>query len=91
VAVCLERESTVYLAPVIRLAADEGKTVRVPIDPLGGALAGASEEEFEGMLVRSLAHDGQREVGLAIKRLVDIVGAIVGLVVLSPLLLGVAI
>jgi exopolysaccharide biosynthesis polyprenyl glycosylphosphotransferase len=91
VAVCLERESTLYLAPVIRLAASEGKTVRVPIDPLGGALAGASEEEFEGMLVRSLAHDGQREVGLAIKRLVDLAGAIAGLVVLSPLLLGVAI
>ena len=90
VAVCLERESTSYLTAVIRLAASEGKTVRVPIDPLGGALAGASEEEFDGMLVRSLAHDGQRELGLAVKRLIDVVGATVGLILLSPLLLGVA-
>jgi lipopolysaccharide/colanic/teichoic acid biosynthesis glycosyltransferase len=64
--------------------------VRVPIDPLEGALAGASEEEFEGMVVRSLAHDGQRELGLAIKRLIDIGGAVAGLLILSPLLLGVA-
>jgi exopolysaccharide biosynthesis polyprenyl glycosylphosphotransferase len=91
VAVCLEGESAAYLTPVIRLAGNEGKTVRVPIDPLGGALAGASEEEFEGMVVRSLVHDGQREVGLALKRLLDIGGAVVGLVLLSPVLLGVAI
>jgi exopolysaccharide biosynthesis polyprenyl glycosylphosphotransferase len=91
VAVCLEREAVAYLAPVIRLAANEGKTVRVPTDPMDDALAGASEEEFEGMVVRSLAHDGQRELGFAIKRLLDIGGAIVGLVILSPLLVGAAV
>jgi exopolysaccharide biosynthesis polyprenyl glycosylphosphotransferase len=91
VAVCLERQAAAYLTPVIRLAADEGKTVRVPIDPLGGALAGASEEEFEGMVVRSIVHDGQRELGLAVKRLIDIGGALVGLVILSPLFLGAAV
>jgi exopolysaccharide biosynthesis polyprenyl glycosylphosphotransferase len=89
VAVCVDYGSA-YLEPVVRLAASEGKTVRVPIDPLEGALAGASEEEFEGMVVRSLAHDGQRELGLAIKRLIDIGGALAALVMLSPLLLGVA-
>ncbi len=91
VAVCLEHGSAAYLEPVIRLAADEGKTVRVPIDPLGGALAGASEEEFEGMVIRSLAHDGQRELGFAVKRLIDLGGAMIGLVLLSPLLLGMAV
>ena len=91
VAVCLEPGSSAYLEPVIRLAADEGKAVRVPVDPLRGALSGASEEEFEGMVVRSLVHDGQREVGLALKRLIDLVGAVVGLIVLSPLLLIVAV
>jgi len=37
--------------------------------------------------VRSLIHDGQREAGLALKRVIDIVGATIGLVVLSPVLL----
>ena len=90
VAVCLPRELAGYLEPVASLAADEGKTVRVPVDPHEGALRNAREEEFEGLLVRSLVHDGQREAGLAVKRLIDIVGAVVGLVILSPLLLGTA-
>jgi exopolysaccharide biosynthesis polyprenyl glycosylphosphotransferase len=91
VAACLPRESAGYLEPVASLAADEGKTVRIPVDLHEGALLNAREEEFEGMLIRSLVHDGQREVGLVIKRLIDIVGATVGLVLLSPLLLGTAI
>ena len=40
--------------------------------------------------MRSLVHDEQRELGLVVKRLIDIAGAAVGLVVLSPLLLGTA-
>jgi len=47
----------------------------------------AREEEFEGLLVRSLVHDGHREVGLVIKRLIDIAGAVFGLVILSPIML----
>ena len=90
VAACLPRESAGFLEPVASLAADEGKTVRIPIDMHEGALLNAREEEFEGLLIRSLVHDGQREAGLAIKRLIDIVGAAVGLVVLSPLMLGTA-
>ncbi len=39
------------------------------------------------MVIRSLAHDGQRELGFAVKRLIDLGGAMIGLVLLSPLLL----
>ena len=91
VAVCLAPASTGFLDPVARLAADEGKTVRIPVDPLDGALPNGREEEFEGMVVRSLVHDQQREFGLLVKRIIDIVGSAVGLVVLSPLLLATAI
>ena len=87
VAACLEPNSAKYLEPVASLAADEGKTVRIPVKPREGALLDAREEEFEGMLIRSLVHDGHREAGLAVKRLIDIVGALVGLVILSPLML----
>jgi len=91
VAACLPRESAGFLEPVASLAADEGKTVRIPIDMHEGALLNAREEEFEGLLIRSLVHDGQREVGLVIKRVIDIVGSAVGLVILSPVLLGTAV
>jgi exopolysaccharide biosynthesis polyprenyl glycosylphosphotransferase len=90
VAVCLEAGTRDLLDPVIRLAAAEGKVVRVPIDPAGPSLPNALEEEFEGFVVRSLVYDQRHELGLVVKRLVDIAGATVGLVVLSPLLVGTA-
>ncbi|MEX0625906.1 MAG: sugar transferase, partial [Chloroflexota bacterium] len=91
VAACLAPESASLLEPIASLAADEGKTVRIPVDPSDGTVRNAREEEFEGLLVRSLVHDGHREIGLVIKRLIDVVGAAVGLVILSPLLVVTAI
>jgi exopolysaccharide biosynthesis polyprenyl glycosylphosphotransferase len=90
VAACLPPESASYLEPVASLAADEGKTVRIPIDPHEGGLLQGRAEEFEGLLVRSMIHDGHREAGLAVKRLMDIAGATLGLVIFSPVLLATA-
>jgi exopolysaccharide biosynthesis polyprenyl glycosylphosphotransferase len=87
VAVCLPSTAAAYTEPVSRLAADEGKTVRIPIDPVDDRLQSVKQEEFDGFLVRSMVHDHQHELGLVAKRLVDIGGALVGLVVLSPILL----
>jgi exopolysaccharide biosynthesis polyprenyl glycosylphosphotransferase len=91
VAVCLEAAALGYLDPVTRLAADKGKTVRVPIDPIGAALPDALEEEFEGFVVRSLVFDQDHELSLVVKRIADIAGALIGLVVLSPLFLATAV
>ncbi len=91
VAVCLEPAFLRHIAPVTRLVADEGKVVRVPIDPVGLPLPNAREEEFEGFVVRSLVFDQEHELSLAAKRLMDIAGSLVGLVVLSPLLLATAV
>ena len=91
VAACLAPESAGLLEPIASLAANEGKAVRIPVDSAEGALRNAREEDFEGYRVRSLVHDGQREAGLVIKRLIDVVGATLGLIILSPLLLATAI
>jgi len=90
VAVCLSPQATSYLEPIAGLAAGVGKTVRIPVDPVEEVLPSAHQEEFDGMIVRSLIHDGQREVGLAVKRVLDIAGAAIGLILLSPILLVVA-
>jgi exopolysaccharide biosynthesis polyprenyl glycosylphosphotransferase len=87
VAVVLPPGAEHYLDPVISLSADVGKTVRIPVNPEEEILTHALEEEFEGLLVRSIVHDGQRDFELAGKRLLDIFGATVGLVALSPILL----
>jgi exopolysaccharide biosynthesis polyprenyl glycosylphosphotransferase len=87
VAVCLPPAASRLLEPVASVAAGEGKTVRIAVDPIEEILPSAVQEEFDGIIVRSLVNDGQREAGLIVKRLIDVVGAGVGLVVLSPLLL----
>lgn len=86
VGVCLPPTAAHYLEPIAGLAAGEGKTVRIPLDPVEELMPNAHQEEFEGFLVRSLVHDGHREVGLLIKRVIDIAGAVLGLVLLSPIL-----
>jgi exopolysaccharide biosynthesis polyprenyl glycosylphosphotransferase len=91
VAVCLPSSSQSYLEPIIAMAAGEGKTVRIPSDPAQEVLAFAVQEEFEGFVVRSVVHDTQRELELAIKRVVDIAGAVAALLVLSPLLVAAAV
>lgn len=91
VAVCLPPSAFGYLEPIAGLAAGEGKTVRLAVHPVEEILPGAVQEEFDGILLRSVAHDGQREVGLILKRAMDIVGSIAALIVFSPIMLGAAI
>ncbi len=91
VAVCLPPSDAHFLEPITGLAAGEGKTVRIPVDPTQEILPGATSEEFDGFVVRSLIHDGQRELGLIVKRILDVVGSALGLILLSPLIIGAAI
>jgi exopolysaccharide biosynthesis polyprenyl glycosylphosphotransferase len=90
VALCLPSTAVHHLEPLSRIASDEGKTVRIPLDPLQEHMPSSVQEEFDGFLVRSLVRDDQRALGLVVKRIIDIVGASVGLILLSPLLLGIA-
>ena len=88
VAVCLPPVAAHYLEPITGLAAGEGKTVRIPVNPVEEVLPSAIQEEFDGFLVRSLVHDGQRDAGLIVKRAIDILGSTVGLIMLSPVILS---
>ena len=58
VAVCLPPTAARYIEPITGLAAGEGKTVRLPVDPVEEILPTAMHEEFDGFVVRSLVHDG---------------------------------
>ena len=87
VAVCLTPATSHFLEPVIAAAADEGKTVRVPRDPDEAILSGALQEDFDGFLVRSVIHDGQRDLELAVKRVLDVAIGSALLVLFSPVML----
>lgn len=91
VAVCLRPESASYLDPIVTVSTDEGKTVRVPRSSDEGVLSGALQEEFGEFLVQSVVNDGHREVEQALKRVLDVVGSLLALVLLSPLIIGTAV
>jgi exopolysaccharide biosynthesis polyprenyl glycosylphosphotransferase len=91
VAVCLPPEAAGMLDPIVSIAAEAGKTVRVPSDPNEEPLGNALVEDFDGLVVRSVIHDSHRDLELALKRLIDITGAALGLIVLSPVMLAIAI
>lgn len=90
VAVCLPPSSANYVEPVVSVAAHQGKTVRIPRDREDGLLSGAVSEDFDQFVLQSVIHDGQREVERALKRLIDVTGALIGLALLSPVLVGTA-
>ena len=84
VAICLPPAASRLLEPIASVASGEGKTVRIAVDPIEEILPSAVQEEFDGIIVRSLVNDGQREAALILKRLIDVVGAAVGLVASQP-------
>jgi exopolysaccharide biosynthesis polyprenyl glycosylphosphotransferase len=90
VAICLPPEASEYIEPITGLASGEGKSVRIPADPIDEVMPSAHLEDFDGFVVRSLVNDGQREAALIAKRVLDVIGAAIGLVLLSPLLLATA-
>lgn len=90
VAVCLPSEAAHYLEPIVAVATEDGKTVRVPRSPDEGILSASLQEEFDGFLVHSIVHDGQRDVERALKRVIDVVIGAVAIVVFSPLMVATA-
>ena len=85
VAICLPVASWDFVEPVTQLCASEGKIVRIPEDG-GPAIHGGYSEVFDGSTLTSLVHGPDRALALALKRLIDILLAAVGLVVAAPLI-----
>jgi exopolysaccharide biosynthesis polyprenyl glycosylphosphotransferase len=91
VAICLDLAEWEVIQSLVEVCRAEGKVVRIP---LAGAFLGGSVtyvENLSGIPVLSLMEAPDRQIGLAIKRLVDISVAAVGLVVGLPLLVLISI
>jgi len=80
-----------YLEPVVALCQEEGKRLRVVLRPGLGTVSGGRVETVGGREILTISNGPDRLIGLAVKRVVDVVGASVALVLLSPLLIGIAI
>jgi len=90
VAICLPADHLAMIEPIARLCEEEGKIVRIPVDEIGLTIGGGHLEEFDGITVLSLVYGPDRAIALSIKRALDIAAAAIGLVVLSPVFLGIA-
>ena len=91
VAICLPPEHVAFIEPVARLCEEEGKIVRIPVGDLGLSLSGGNLEEFDGIPILSLVYGPDRAISLVVKRLLDVAIAALGLLVLSPVFLLIAI
>ena len=91
VAVCLPFSRWDLVDPIVGIAEDFGKIVRVPMDVLDRSFTSGKVEELDGTPVYSLVSGPDRLLGMAAKRTIDILGSAVLLVILSPILGAVAI
>jgi exopolysaccharide biosynthesis polyprenyl glycosylphosphotransferase len=91
VAICLPFSMEEIIEEAAYLCEQEGKVVRMPVAPVERILTAGRLETIDGVGVYSLANGPDRAVSLLFKRLLDIAGSAVLLVVLSPLLALVAI
>jgi exopolysaccharide biosynthesis polyprenyl glycosylphosphotransferase len=90
VAICLPISQWDKMNAIAHLCEEEGKIVRIPVDMLDRAFAAGRVEELDGTPVYSLISGPDRVLALVAKRAIDIVVAVAGLVILSPVLLAIA-
>jgi exopolysaccharide biosynthesis polyprenyl glycosylphosphotransferase len=91
VAICLPLSQWGLIDGISRVCEDEGKIVRIPMDVIERTIATGKFEDLDGVPVYSLVSGPDRALALATKRLLDITLGLAGLVVLSPLFVGLAI
>jgi exopolysaccharide biosynthesis polyprenyl glycosylphosphotransferase len=90
VAICLPFSREDLIEQAIYMCEQEGKVVRMPVAPVERVLTAARLESIDGVGVYSMANGPDRAVSLALKRLIDIVGAALLMLVTSPVMLVLA-
>lgn len=90
VAICLSPADWEYIEPITRICEDEGKVVRVSMRALGGVLGSGYSDEIGGTPIMTFLYGPDRMLGLAFKRLADVMLSGIALILLSPVLLAIA-
>lgn len=88
VAVCLGGTESATTEEIVELCRAEGKVVRIPLaaDHVSGTVRYV--ESLAGLPVMSIVQGPDRQIALAVKRVLDFVGASFALMLLSPLLVA---
>ncbi len=91
VAICLSSATRSEIDDLSEMAMAEGKIVRIPTELPGYMISAGYVEDLDGQPVVSLVTGPDKALSLAAKRLIDIAGATIGLILLSPLFAAVAV
>ena len=91
VAICLPMSQSAHIDAIARLCEEEGKIVRIPMYVLEHTLSTGRVEELEGLPIYSIVTGPDRVLGLVMKRLLDLAGAVILMVALSPIMTIIAI
>ena len=83
VAICLPLSMWDRIDAIAGLCEEEGKIVRIPMDVMDRAVSVGRVEDLDGTPVFSLVSGPDRALALGAKRLLDLAGAALGLVLLS--------
>jgi exopolysaccharide biosynthesis polyprenyl glycosylphosphotransferase len=75
---------------LVRLAQDEGKTVRVQLGLIHRSFVRGQFDELDGLPIYSIVASPSQTIAMTGKRAMDVVGAGLGLLLLSPILASVA-
>jgi FlaA1/EpsC-like NDP-sugar epimerase len=90
VAICLHTEDWGLVESIATTCESEGKLVRLPVPMPALSIATAHVEDLDGTPVLSLLSGPNAALALAAKRIIDISAATAGMILLAPLLGGIA-
>ena len=79
------------LQAILSVCAEQGKTVRLPLDSVAPSLLRGRMEEYDGIPMWSVLATPEHRLELAVKRIIDVAGSAALLTLLSPLLAATAI
>lgn len=91
IAVCVRIEEWPQVQPLVQLAHDEGKLIRVPLHVPQLHTSERFVEDLDGTAVLSYANSPDELLGHALKRTLDLAVATAALIVLGPIMLGIAV
>ena len=79
------------LQAVLSVCAEQGKTVRLPMDSLAPSILRGRMEEYDGIPMWSVLATPEHRLELAVKRIIDVAGSAFLMTLLSPLFVATAI
>ena len=88
VAICLPLAQWTMIDWLAQVSEEQGKVARIPVDALNRTVAKGRFEEVDGLPILSLVATPDQELALAAKRVSDVLGAALLLLVTAPILLA---